>query len=135
MVFISDLDTIENLNCYYESTNSIKVTPRRYNSYCTIDIDNIVEKFVKPFENDIKKELCATSMWEDKAEYELLEWVLSVAQCSGRLGMLESWSFDHGNQFVSILNMNTTTGPFILEANEIMQTQRENIKDFGECFM
>lgn len=131
VVFISDLDTIENLDCYYMSGNSIKVTPRRYNSYCAIDIDNIVEKFIKPFEVDLKEEMKNMSRWEDDVEYDVLEWVLSVARCSGRLGMLESWSFDQENQCVTILNMNKATGPLLLEANEIIQTLRETfINDF-----
>jgi hypothetical protein len=133
VAFISDMDTIENLHRYYNPRNSIKVTPRYYNTYCTINLGNIVCKFIKPFEEDFREGLEYSLEIPDREEAELLEWVLSIIDEGCSLGNMEIWSYDEENRFVMIMNMRASTGPVILEAFEKLEKFGESLLG-GGCF-
>jgi hypothetical protein len=139
VAFISDMNTIENLHRYYNPRNSIKVTPRYYNGYGNISIGNIVCKFVKPFEADIQEALEELREYGDMdgfGEIEVAEWALSVIDEGCSLGNIEIWSYDEGNRFVMIMNMNSTAGPIILDAFRLMEEFGEYIFGLDDgCFM
>ena len=52
-LFISDMDTIENIAKYYDPAKPAAGVPPRYNFYFQGDIDNCVSKFIVPYNEDI----------------------------------------------------------------------------------
>jgi hypothetical protein len=137
VAFISDMNTIENLHRYFNPRNAIKVTPRLYNTYGNIGLGNIVCKFIKPFEQELREELEDMREYEGFAgieEIEMAEWALSIVDKGCSLGNIEIWNYDEGNRFVIIMNMKSTTGPVILDAFEMLERFGEYLFGSGGCF-
>ncbi len=120
-MFISDMNTIKNLGDYYDPKKPASV-PSTYNNYFLAEIDNCIEKFYQPFEDDIAEG------WEDAQEEiedveirTMVDDIFTAIDDGDKFGAFESYTYNSKDGWVSTINLTSVAGPHVLNYFEAMK--------------
>lgn len=133
VLFISDMDTIEEISKYYNPANPAEGVPPVYNSYSYGDIDNLVEKFLIPFEDDINEAWTkGRRKVDEEGVIELVDELLDALHEGAKFGKIESWYHNSDAGKVTTLKVTTTFGPYLLKFYENKTALNDMLIEYSE---
>jgi hypothetical protein len=117
-LFISSLDTIENLPDYYDPKKPAEGTPSKYNAYAMFDLDTCVENFYTPFRETVAGALEEAKETEDAEEMAAFEEIFGLLNTAGELGTCEFINHLTEDGCVTTLKFSSAAGPLVLKMYE-----------------
>ncbi len=87
-LFISDLQFLENLDNYFDSSRKAKNIPNVYGSFLSLNAGAIVENFYTPFEDDIQDEIDMMKDNGDEKMADMLGEIVGMLTPEGGLGII-----------------------------------------------
>lgn len=128
-LFISDLETLKDLDDYYDASGPVKDVPKEFNSYMTINVDKIVEDFYDPFEDDLKEEMEWAKDYVDEDIYELYEDMFEMLD-AGNLGVLKVYSVFGGGEAIGVLSVKQPMADLMLKGYDYFAMMIDKEFDF-----
>jgi len=118
-LFISDLETLKNLDDYYDASGPVKDVPTEFNGYMTINVEKIVEDFYDPFEDNLREEMEWVEDYVDEDVYELYEDMFEMLD-AGNLGVIKVYSVFGAGEAVGMISASQPMADLMLKAYDYL---------------
>ena len=118
-LIISDLDTIENIDDYFNPSEPVDDVPYKFNEYIYLDLQKMLDNYYTPFEDTLNEEL---DYWREYSDDPILDIADEVARSlrMARLGVVEFTEVFEGEDVVSTLQVRQDTAELMLMGIQIL---------------
>jgi len=112
-LIISDLDTIENIDDYFNPASPVDDVPYKFNEYFYIDLQKMLDNYYTPFEDVIDDELDYWREYSDDPVIGIADEVTRSLRMA-RLGVVEFTEVFDGEEVVSTLQVRQDAAELML---------------------